>query len=36
MFVFDSYNIITLIQNIKEYNRQIKQRKILNSDYNNK
>lgn len=39
MFMFDAYNIIILIKNIREYNRQMKEKnnkyeKLINSDYN--
>ena len=39
MFTFDAYNIIILIKNIREYNRQMKEKnnkyeKLINSDYN--
>lgn len=39
MFMFDSYNIIILIKNIREYNRQRKEmnnkyEKLINSSYN--
>lgn len=37
--MFDAYNIIILIKNIREYNRQMKEKnnkyeKLINSDYN--
>ena len=40
MFMFDSYNMIMLIKNIREYNRQRKEinnnkcEKLINSSYN--
>jgi hypothetical protein len=39
MFMFDAYNIIILIKNIREYNRQMKEKnnkyeKLINSGYN--